>query len=199
MHRALLFAVVIAVGMGACTQSTADTPKELAERHIAYFNDGDLERYLDAYAPGTVIGEVGTRNDQAVADAVAFEMGLSHGTDGYVAVCESWGTNGAKCDGPIHDRLFEPAGLPRSLTTVYQFNDDGEITRHGAQLIHDLDDYLFEREFASWITAQHPELATDLLEYGVLRIPSAPFEQLIPLATAFIEQSPNWPKEPTRG
>ena len=70
---------------------------------------------------------------------------------------------------------------------------------HGAQLIHDLDDYLFEREFASWITAQHPELATDLLEYGVLRIPSAPFEQLIPLATAFIEQSPNWPKEPTRG
>jgi hypothetical protein len=184
--------------LGACETGEAETPVDLAEAHIAYFNDGDVDGFLDGFAQDTVIGEMGTKDDPETIAAVAFALGASAGTEGYVAVCEPWGEEGAKCEGPLHDKLYEPAGLMQHKTLVYQFDEAGKIARLGAQVIHGYpDDYQYEYDLVAWLMDNYPDQAQALTEYGLVRLSGAEtIETLIPLVDEFIDQSTKWPKPP---
>ena len=197
----LCFVATVALLSGvlvACEAGEAGTPVELAEAHVAYFNDGDVDGFLDGFAQDTVIGEMGTKDDPETIAAVAFMVGASAGTEGYVAVCEPWGEVGAKCEGPLHDKLYEPAGLMQYKTLVYQFDEAGKIARLGAQLLHGYpDDYQYEYDFIAWMMDNYPDQAQALTEYGLIKLSGAEtIETLIPLVDEFIEQSASWPKPP---
>ena len=197
-----LAAAILAVtaAVGACGESVPASPVELAERHIELHNAGDVDGFLAAFAEGTVVAEIGTASDPAVAEALAFHLATLEGADGYVAACEPWGTNGARCEGYVYDRVFTPAGLTHHLTLAYQFDDNGEIVRLGA---HDVYDQLelgrFSREFAAWVAVAHPDLAPVVTEYGQIVQNSGgevAVETLIPLTEEFITQSDAWPISP---
>jgi hypothetical protein len=181
-----------------CESDAAMTPVELAEQHIGYFDDGDVDDLLGAFAHDTVIGDMGNKDDADTISAVAFMVGASADTEGYVAVCEPWGEDGAKCEGPLHDMLLEPGGLLQHKTMVYQFDKTGKIARLGSQLVHGYpDDFQHELDLVTWISENYPDEVPDLIEYGVLKLSGADtVEELIPLVDEFIEQSTDWPKAP---
>ena len=192
LGTASLVAVVLIAG---CTGDAVPPPVELAERHVTCLNDGDLEGFLDAFADDTVIVGIGTADHPDVAEAAAFMMVNIRGTDGYVASCESWGDDGALCEGPVYDRVTSPAGLSRHLTLTYRFDSDGDIVHFGEMDVYDaaaLNRY--SAELAAWIEANHPELAPAVTEFGHIKKTGAEvIELLIPLAEEFIAESDNWP------
>ena len=196
--RFVTIACLVCGGLVACQSDAGMTPVELAEQHISYFNDGNVNGFLDEFAEDTVVLEMGAKDDPDTVAAVEFKVIISTGTGGYVAVCEPWGEAGAKCEGPLHDRLIEPAGLLQHLTLVYQFDEAGKIARLGEQLVHDYpDDLRYEQDLVAWISENYPNQIPELIEYGVLKLSGVDtVEALIPVVDEFIEQSSEWPKAP---
>ena len=184
--------VLIAV-LSSCSEA-ADDPVSLAEAHIEALNRGDVEQFLAWFAEDTPVAELGTRGDPAVRSAVAFLAATFADTEGFVAECEPWGRHGAQCEGSVRDRLYAPAGLRTSVTVVYVFDEADAILRMGTQVVHELEDYRYEREFAAWIQENHPGQAAALTEYGLLRHSGDTAEELLALVEPFLAQSEHWPR-----
>lgn len=196
MRRVAAIAAVVALLWG-CAETMPLSPVELAERHVHYYNAGDLEGFLAALAEDTLIGEIGTATDPDVIEAAAFQLGGVQGADGYVATCAPWGSDGAKCEGFVYDRVFSPAGLTHHLTLAYQFNAEGEITRLGEMDVYDQVEFgQFSSELAAWVASNHSDLAPVVTNYGRIvknRGGAEAIEMLILLAEEFISQSDDWP------
>ena len=189
---------IVAVGavlIIACGDGAEPDPVELAERHVASLNEGDLEGFLGAFAPATVVMGIGTADQPEVAEAAAFTIGSHQGAEGFVATCAPWGTEGAKCEGPVYDRVTSPAGLWRDLTLTYRFNDGGEIVHFGEMVVYDRAEFdRYSSSLTAWVQANHPEVAAEVTEYGHLKKTGADvIEMMIPLAEEFIAESDKWP------
>ena len=195
--RPVAAVVVASVLVVACGRATLPSPVELAERHIECFNDGDVDGFLAAFADETVVMG-GTPSDPDVVEQVAFQLGSVHGADGYVATCEPWGDDGARCEGYVYDRVTSPAGLTRHLTLMYKFNSEGEIAHLGEMNVYDPATFnRYSSELAAWVTSNYPELAPVVVEHGHIRKTGADaIELLIRLAEEFTQHSDAWPIEP---
>ncbi len=196
MRLVAAIAVTAALAAG-CAEGASPSPVELAERHIECHNAGDLEGFLAAFADDTAVRGIGTVNHPDVVEAVAFQLGSVQGASGLDATCEPWG-DGAKCEGFVYDRVASPAGLTRHMTLTYGFNSEGEIIHLGEMDVYDHIAFgRYSSELAAWVTANHPELAPVVTEYGHIKKTGAEvIELLIPLAEEFIAQSDDWPVQP---
>ena len=199
MTRLVAAVVAVTVFVGACGEAVPASPVELAERHIALHNAGDVGGFLAAFGEGMVVAEIGTSRDPAVAEALSFHVATLEGADGFVASCEPWGSDGAQCEGFVYDRVFSPAGLTRHLTLAYQFDEEGKIVRLGKNDVYDQVELgRFSLEFTAWVTEAHPDLAPMVTAYGHIVKGTGGAEAastLIPLAEEFIAVSDTWPIE----
>lgn len=69
--------------------------------------------------------------------------------EGFAVTWDPLGDYGAVREGSVHDQLYEPAGLPSRVTLVHEVDDEGLISRLGSQVIRELEDYQYERDFTT--------------------------------------------------